>query len=109
SLWTFAAVVVAFAVARAWRPVLVIVVATAIVTAPWYVRQAIKFGNPVLDRPTKQEAIWKRRPACFYVCLCLPGCVTAPTRPHFRNEAIPTTYSELWGDYFGVWRGNREP
>src|SRR5256885_3453283 len=23
------------------------------------------------------------------------------------NEAIPTTYSEVWGDYFGVWRGNR--
>jgi drug/metabolite transporter (DMT)-like permease len=24
------------------------------------------------------------------------------------NEAIPTTYSEVWGDYFGVWHGNRE-
>ncbi len=24
------------------------------------------------------------------------------------NEAVPTTYSEIWGDYFGVWRGNRE-
>ena len=22
--------------------------------------------------------------------------------------AIPTTYSEVWGDYFGVWRGSRE-
>jgi hypothetical protein len=88
SLWTFAA---------------------AIVTAPWYVRQAVKYGNPVFDRPTKQEAIWKRRPACFYVCLGLPEVITAPIRPHFRNEAIPTTYSEVWGDYFGVWRGNREP
>jgi hypothetical protein len=63
----------------------------------------------VFDRPTKQEAIWKRRPACFYVCLGLPEVVTAPIRPHFRNEAIPTTYSEIWGDYFGVWRGNRKP
>ena len=109
SLWTFAAVVLAFVVARAWRPLLVIVVATAIVTSPWYVRQAVKYGNPVFDRPTKQEAVWKRRPACFYVCLGLPEVVTAPIRPHFRNEAIPTTYSEVWGDYFGVWRGNREP
>jgi hypothetical protein len=109
SLWTFAAVALAFLVARAWRPLVVIAVATAIVTAPWYVRQAVKYGNPVFDRPTKQEAIWKRRPACFYVCLGLPEVVTAPIRPHFRNEAIPTTYSEIWGDYFGVWRGNREP
>ena len=31
-----------------------------------------------------------------------------PIRPHFVNEAIPTTYSEVWGDYFGVSKGNRE-
>jgi len=107
SLWTFAAVVVGFAVARRWRPLLVIVLVTAVVTAPWYIRQAVKYGNPVFDRPTKHEAIWERRPACFYVCLGIPEVVTHPVRPHFRNEAIPTTYSEVWGDYFGVWRGNR--
>jgi hypothetical protein len=108
SLWTFAAVVLGFAAARAWKPLLVIVVATVVVTAPWYVRQAIEYGNPVFDRPTQQEAIWDRRPARFYVGLGLPDVVTDPIRPHFRNEAIPTTYSEVWGDYFGVWRGSRE-
>jgi hypothetical protein len=108
SLWTFAAVVLGFAAARAWRPLLVIVVVTVVVTAPWYVRQAIEYGNPVFDRPTKQEAIWDRRPARFYVGLGLPDVVTDPIRPHFVNEAIPTTYSEVWGDYFGVWRGSRE-
>jgi hypothetical protein len=108
SLWTFAAVVLGFAAARAWRPLLVIVVATVVVTAPWYVRQAIEYGNPVFDRPTKEAAIWDRRPARFYVGLGLPDVVTDPIRPHFRNEAIPTTYSEVWGDYFGVWRGSRE-
>ncbi len=107
SLWTFAAVVLGFAAARAWRPLLVIVAVTAVVTAPWYVRQAIEYGNPVFDRLTKHEAIWNRRPARFYVGLGLPKVVTDPIRPHFRNEAIPTTYSEVWGDYFGVWRGNR--
>ena len=81
---------------------------TVVVTAPWYVRQAIEYGNPVFDRPTKQEAIWDRRPARFYVGLGLPDVVTHPIRPHFRNEGIPTTYSEVWGDYFGVWRGSRE-
>jgi hypothetical protein len=108
SLWTLAAVVLGFAAARAWRQLFVIVAVAALVTAPWYVRQAIEYGNPVFDRPTKQEAIWNRRPARFYVGLGLPKVVTDPIRPHFRNQAIPTTYSEIWGDYFAVWRGSRE-
>ena len=108
SLWTFAAVVIALAVARAWRPLGVVVVATAVVASPWYIRQAIKYGNPVFDRPTPHEAVWDRRPARFYGGLGLPHVFTDPFRPSFRNEAIPTTYSEVWGDYFGVWRGSRE-
>jgi hypothetical protein len=108
SLWTFAAVVIALAVARAWRPLGVVVVVTAVVASPWYIRQAIKYGNPVFDRPTPHQPVWDRRPARFYVGLGLPDVFTDPFRPSFRNEAIPTTYSEVWGDYFGVWRGSRE-
>jgi hypothetical protein len=108
SLWTFAAVVLAFAVARAWRPLAVVVLATAVVAAPWYIRQAIEYGDPVFDRPQPSEAIWDRRPASFYVGLGLPEVFTEPSRPHFVNEALPTTYSEVWGDYFGAWRGSRE-
>ena len=108
SLWTFAAVMLAFLVARAWRPLVLVVVATVVVASPWYVRQAIRYGNPVFDRPTKSQPLWERRPARFYVGLGLPKSLTDPVRPHFRNEALPTTYSEVWGDYFGVWRGNRE-
>jgi len=108
SLWTFAAVVVALAVARAWRPLVVVVLATAVVASPWYIRQAIRYGDPIFDRPTRNEAIWDRRPARFYVGLGLPQVFTDPIRPHFLNEAIPTTYSDVWGDYFDVWRGSRE-
>jgi hypothetical protein len=108
SLWTFAAVVLGCLVARAWRPLTLVVIATAVVASPWYIRQAIKYGDPVFDRPTKHEAIWERRPASFYVALGLPEVFTDPIRPHFRNEALPTTYTEVWGDYFGVWRGSRE-
>ena len=108
SLWTLAAVVIALAVARAWRPLVVVVVATAVVASPWYIRQAVKYGNPVFDRPTPHNSIWDRRPASFYVGLGLPEVFTDPFRPSFRNKAIPTTYSEVWGDYFGVWRGSRE-
>ena len=109
SLWTFAAVVIAFLVARVpWRMLAVVVVATAVVASPWYIRQAVKYGNPVFDRPTPSTPIYDRRPARFYAGLGLPAVLTDPMRPHFVNEAIPTTYSEVWGDYFGVWRGNRE-
>jgi hypothetical protein len=109
SLWTFAAVVIAFLVARApWRSLLVVVLAAAVVASPWYIRQAVKYGNPVFDRPQPHKPIYDRRPARFYVGLGLPQVFTDPVRPHFVNEAIPTTYSEVWGDYFGVWRGNRE-
>jgi hypothetical protein len=108
SLWTFAAVVIAFAAARAWRPLVFVVIAAAVVASPWYVRQTIKYGDPIFDRPTPHEAIWDRRPARFYTGLGYPQVFTDPIRPHFVNEAIPTTYSEVWGDYFGVWRGSRE-
>ena len=108
SLWTFAAVLLGLVVARAWRPLVVVVLAAAVVASPWYIRQTIKYGDPIFDRPTPHEAIWDRRPARFYVGLGLPAVFTHPIRPHFVNEAIPTTYSEVWGDYFGVWKGNRE-
>jgi hypothetical protein len=109
SLWTLAAVVIALVVARApWRVLVTVVFAAAVVASPWYIRQAIKYGNPVFDRPAPHEAVWRRRPARFYVGLGLPDVFTNPVRPHFVNEAIPTTYSDVWGDYFEVWRGNRE-
>jgi hypothetical protein len=79
-----------------------------VVASPWYIRQAIEYGDPIFDRPQPSEAIWERRPASFYVGLGLPDVFTEPRRPNFVNEAIPTTYSEVWGDYFGVWRGSRE-
>ena len=108
SLWTFAAVAIAFAAARVWRPLVLVVVVTAVVVAPWYVRQTVKYGDPVFDRPTPQEHVWERRPARFYFGLGLPEVFTEPIRPHYVNEALPTTYSDVWGDYFGVWRGDRE-
>jgi len=109
SLWTFAAVALAFLAARAWRPLVVVALVTGLLVAPWYIRQTIKYGDPVFDVPTKKEALWERRPAKFYFGLGLPDVFTDPIRPHFVNQAIPTTYSDVWGDYWAVWRGNRVP
>lgn len=120
TLWTFGAVVVAFLAAAAVRAaprrevlgaLAVVVLVTAAVTAPWYVRQAIEFGNPVFaPRSSRAETPWfERRPAAFYTALGLPEVFSDPFRPHFRNDAVPTTYSELWGDYFGAYAWKAPP
>ncbi|HEX6664739.1 MAG TPA: hypothetical protein VF025_13795 [Gaiellaceae bacterium] len=120
SLWTFAAVVIAFGAAALFRnterrAVLttlgVVVAATAVVASPWYIRQTVHYGNPVFDRPTEDKPVWRRRPASFYVGLGLPQVFTDPIRPNYVNMALPTTYSDLWGDYFGVfgWDAAHEP
>src|SRR5207302_11325297 len=67
SLWTFFAVVIAFALARAWRPLVVVVLATAVLAEPWYIRQAVKYGDPVFAVPAKHDPVWERRPARSYV------------------------------------------
>ena len=112
SLWTFAAVVLAFGAALLFRyadrrtllrTLAITVVACAVVVSPWYIRQAIHYGNPVFAVKTEQKPIWDRRPASFYFGLGLPQVFTDPIRPNYVNEAIPTTYSDLWGDYFGVY------
>jgi hypothetical protein len=113
SLGTVLAVVVALVVARRWRELAIAVVLAALIPLPWYVHQAVEYnGNPVFPRPPTKLAqteqgqskpIWERRPWRFYVDPGMPTVITRPYQPHFDNLALPTTYSELWGDYFGVW------
>jgi hypothetical protein len=112
ALWTLAAVTIAFVVAAAWRadrrPILtalaVTVAASAVVAGPWYVRQTVDYGSPLpFDRPAPDEPVWSRRPVSFYLGLGLPDVATRPYRPAYVNEAIPTTYTEVWGDWFGSW------
>jgi 4-amino-4-deoxy-L-arabinose transferase-like glycosyltransferase len=110
TLWTFIAVVavlVVAAVARVAdrRRILVAtglaVAVTAVVTAPWYIRQAVHYSNPVFNRPTVQAPLWRRRPVSFYTALGLPQSLSDPVRPNFVNDVIPTVYDDVWGDYFG--------
>jgi hypothetical protein len=79
-------------------------VLAAAIAAPWYVHQRIEYGgSPVFDRPTVSKPLYARRPVRFYVDPGLPAVVTHPYARHFVNLALPTTYAELWGDYFGIW------
>jgi 4-amino-4-deoxy-L-arabinose transferase-like glycosyltransferase len=113
ALWTVFVALVALVVGRRWRELALVVVLAAAIPAPWYVHQAVEYnGNPLFPRPATPLAqtptgaakpLWERRPWRFYVDPGLPDVIGAPYSPHFANLALPTTYTELWGDYFGVW------
>jgi hypothetical protein len=112
-LLTVGTCAVALALGRRWRRLAVALAIAAAIPLPWYVHQTIEYGSPLFPRPATTQAreketgeakpIWERRPAAFYVDPGLPDVLTNPYRPHFRNLALPTTYDEIWGDYFGVW------
>jgi len=102
NLWLMPIVLAGLLAARAMRPAVVVLIAALVVAGPWYVRQTVEYSNPVaFNRVAPHEAIWRRRPASFYVGLGLPHAITDPIRPHFTNRFFPTLYSDLWGDYFG--------
>jgi len=44
----------------------------------------------------------ERRPASFYFDPGLPDVFTRPYRPYVMNLAVPQTYSDMWGDWYGV-------
>jgi 4-amino-4-deoxy-L-arabinose transferase-like glycosyltransferase len=111
SLWTLAVVVLAFLAAlvarsadrRALAAALAVTIAAcAVVALPWYVYRAQHYGNAVFDRPHTSKPLWERRPARFYVDPGLSDLFTQPYRPHFVNLAVPETYADLWGDWYGV-------
>ena len=122
SLFTFIAIAVAFAAAFAFgryrrhmplRTIAIAVAGVVIVTSPWYVRQALKYKTqPVVALPNfvdqilhpGQSSPGKRAP---FLALARHDVFELPFRPHYANEAIPETYTEIWGDWFGSfsWSG----
>lgn len=88
------------------RALAVAALAAAVVTAPWYVRQAVRYTNPIFDQSTVNKPFWERRPLSFYVDPGLPELFTRPVRQSYLNRLAPTAYSELWGDYFGIFEWN---
>ena len=48
------------------------------------------------------KPLWERRPARFYFDPGLPDVFSRPYRPYLVNLAVPQTYSDIWGDWYGV-------
>jgi hypothetical protein len=105
ALWTVAAVAIALVAGRRWRLLATVIVLAALIPAPWYIHQRLKYGGqPQFPQPaTSTKPLLERRPVSFYLDPGIPEVITAPYRPHSLNRAIPTTYSGIWGDYFGAW------
>ena len=110
TLWTFFTVVAVLVVAayvrvadrrRIIAATGIAVAATAVVAGPCSIRHVIHLSHPVFNPPTVQAPLWRRRPVSFYTALGLPQSLNDPVRPNFVNDAIPTVYDDVWGDYFG--------
>jgi hypothetical protein len=111
SLWTLAVVVLAFLAAVWWRreerrqllrTLGLALAACAVIAGPWYGYRAANYGNAIFDPPHVHKPLWERRPAGFYFNPGLPDVFSQPYRPYLVNLAGPQTYSDMWGDWYGV-------
>jgi hypothetical protein len=117
ALYTLAAVVLGWLAALWRRPeergallrsLAVVLAACAVVAGPWYGYRAANYSNALFDRPHSSKPLFERRPARFYTSLRLPDVFGRPYRPHLVNLAWPETYSDLWGDWYGVFAWSPE-
>jgi len=115
ALWTLAVVVLAFLAALFWqrderrlllRSLVLALAACAVVAGPWYGYRTANYANAIFDRPHVDKPLWERRPMRFYVDPGLPDLFSRPYRQHMANLAVPETYTDTWGDWYGVfaWR-----
>jgi hypothetical protein len=110
-LYTLAVVALAWFAAVWTRPAerraltrsgLVALAACVVIAGPWYGYRTVHFANAVFDRPHSHEPLFDRRPASFYTDLAAGTVFTTPYRPHMKNLVWPQTYSDVWGDWYGV-------
>jgi hypothetical protein len=116
ALWTLATVVLAFLAALWWgrgerratlRSLALVLAGCAVIAGPWYGYRAANYSNAIFDRPHVAKPLWARRPARFYFDPGLPDVFTRPYRPHMANLAWPQTYTDMWGDWYGVFAWKR--
>lgn len=87
--------------------------ALVVLVSPWYARQAIRYHTPApisvvpgfvqnMIHPGK-SLISSEGGLSLYFGLPVGELYHSPYRPHFTNEAIPQTYTDIWGDWLGYW------
>ncbi len=71
-----------------------------VVSAPWYVRQEIRYGNPfAFSKPDPYQWLPSGRPGSFFTTLDVNEVFTDPYQPTYENVLLPVVYTDWWGDY----------
>jgi Dolichyl-phosphate-mannose-protein mannosyltransferase len=73
---------------------------------PWLAYKTVRYGEPLaFSRPDPTQWTLEGRPLEFYTGLGLSKLFTEPYSPNFRNQLLPVTYADWWGDwhrYFAI-------
>ena len=109
------------------RALVVVAAVGVLVALPWYVYLGSRYGNPVFGRSSAPAEVSstatlapgrsaapapfrllaaQRAPSTslwFYVDPGLPEVVTDPQRGALSPRFWPLVYTDMWGDYYGVW------
>ena len=109
------------------RALVVVAAVGVLVALPWYVYLGSRYGNPVFGRSSSPVGVpsvatlapgrsaapapfrlvaGQRAPSTslwFYVDPGLPQVVTHPQRGALGPRFWPVAYTDMWGDYYGVW------
>lgn len=86
---------------------LAILVVSTLFVAPWLVVKASTYGSPfAYSQPDASQWRQHGRPASFWLGLDIHDVVSAPYQPSYRNQLIPTVFTDWFGDY---WRSYDVP
>lgn len=112
----------------ALRALVLVGVVGVLVALPWYVYLQTRYSNPIFGRTSAPSstvvapglvpgrsaapaafrllaaAPLPSRRLGFYVDPGLPEVITAPQRAKLAPGFWPVLYTDLWGDYYGVWK-----
>src|SRR5260221_2906481 len=91
-----------------YRRFMALIGATLVLALPWWVQQARAHGDPF--GPTKilahvfnpNATIDRATNRAPFFHISLDPMFKTPYRTHFKNEAFPVTYTEIWGDWIAV-------
>jgi hypothetical protein len=104
-----------------WRRVGVVLGAVVVLATPWVAYRAIvQHQGPLNQTGALLDAALHPLSSTLHDPLAThsrfftvfePAVFTAPWRSNYKNEALPQTYTEIWGDWFGTmaWSANLGP
>jgi 4-amino-4-deoxy-L-arabinose transferase-like glycosyltransferase len=95
-----------------WRRVAVVAAAVVALATPWVAYRAIVDHQGPLNgtssllnaalHPGSHTLSDRLTSHSRFFAILEPGVFDSPWRSNYKNEALPQTYTEIWGDWFGA-------